>query len=208
MPGWVRSLPVGFQSEAEIRDLDLSVATDQQILRLDVTVKRALVMNGLETARTFERDRRSDPPRQFRFDLKDERQVEAVDIFRRDVLMTAMMKPIVNTDHIGVMQSCGRHRLTFEASLKFRTRFEHRMDALQHGGAVEAFLASKHDHAHSARPEFALDHKSAELAPGEKAGAHASSSSTLQTRGPWGRSSVTYCISTSPSSIRSPCSRT
>ena len=142
--------------DAEVGDLHLAVAGDEDVRRLDVAVDDAARVGRGERER--DRDGRVDGPIGTDASLVAEDVGEAapVDVLHDDVVGAGRLAPVVDADDVRVVEVGGRLRLAAEALDERRVVRELGEEHLERDRAVEQLVSSQEDVGHAAPTDPAL----------------------------------------------------
>ena len=98
----------GRSADAEVRDLDVAVASDHHVARLEVAVGQPAIVSGLERPRNLGRGFGGAPRRDRSVALQERRQVRAVDVFGHEVGAGGIRTEVVDRGDVLVIET-GRH---------------------------------------------------------------------------------------------------
>ncbi len=135
--------------EAEVEDLDASVASDEDVVRLEVAVDDALVVRGAETAGELRRDLGC-LARRHRRAVDPLAQRLALEQLRDDVGCTLVSADVVDREDVGMVQHPGRACFLLEAAQSIGIRRKRAGQDLDRDIASEPRVFGAIDFPHSA----------------------------------------------------------
>ena len=142
---------------AEVGDLDLALAAEEDVLRLDVAMDEPTVVRKCEPVGDPERELERPPHRQFPGAQHELLEVLAVDVLEDDVLPSVVVPAVDDGDDVRVREPRDRARLAAEALEVFRILGVVLVEDLDRDAPIELAVVRAKDARHPAGAEELLE---------------------------------------------------